>query len=51
MGFSKKWLDMLKIRASYGEIGDDNVTDRWLYLCTCPNGESAEEPTELPPWH
>ena len=32
MGFSKKWLDMLKIRASYGEIGDDNVTDRWLYL-------------------
>ena len=23
---------MLKIRASYGEIGDDNVTDRWLYL-------------------
>lgn len=32
MSFSKKWLDMLKIRASYGEIGDDNVADRWLYM-------------------
>lgn len=32
MKFSKKWLDMLKIRASYGEIGDDNVADRWLYM-------------------
>lgn len=26
-----KWLDFLKVRASYGEIGDDNVGDRWLY--------------------
>ena len=24
-------IDMLKIRASYGEIGDDNVGDRFLY--------------------
>lgn len=32
MGFSKKWLDMLKVRASYGEIGNDNVGDRWLYM-------------------
>ncbi len=32
MDFSKKLLDMLKVRVSYGEIGDDNVTDRWLYL-------------------
>lgn len=38
MNFSKKWLDMLKIRASYGEIGDDNVTDRWLYLSTWAMG-------------
>lgn len=27
-----KWLDMMKIRASFGEIGDDYVTGRWLYL-------------------
>ena len=27
-----KWLDMLKLRASYGEIGDDNVPSRWLYM-------------------
>lgn len=32
MKFSKKWLDMLKVRVSYGEIGDDNVADRWLYM-------------------
>lgn len=32
MGFSKKWLDMLKIRASYGEIGNDNINGRWLYM-------------------
>ncbi len=28
------WLDMLKLRASYGEVGDDNVNGRWLYLST-----------------
>jgi len=27
-----KFLDMLKVRASYGEIGDDNVDKRWLYM-------------------
>lgn len=27
----KKILDMMKIRASYGEIGDDNVSGRWLF--------------------
>lgn len=27
-----KFLDMLKLRASYGEIGDDNVSTRWLYM-------------------
>lgn len=32
MSFSKKWLDMMKVRVSYGEIGDDNVADRWLYM-------------------
>lgn len=27
-----KFLDMLKLRGSYGEIGDDNISTRWLYL-------------------
>lgn len=26
------FLDLLKLRSSYGEIGDDNVNDRWLYM-------------------
>jgi TonB-linked SusC/RagA family outer membrane protein len=26
------FLNMLKIRASYGEVGDDNVNERWLYM-------------------
>ena len=28
----KKIIDMLKIRGSYGEIGDDNAGARWAYL-------------------
>lgn len=28
------WLDMLKFRTSYGQIGDDNVNGRWLYMDT-----------------
>ena len=28
----KHIIDMLKLRASYGEIGDDNVGDRFLYM-------------------
>ena len=27
----KKYVDMLKVRYSYGEVGDDNVSGRWLY--------------------
>lgn len=26
-----KFLDMLKLRGSWGRIGDDNVGGRWLY--------------------
>lgn len=33
-----KWLDMLKFRASYGQIGDDNVAGRWLYMDRWDNG-------------
>jgi TonB-linked SusC/RagA family outer membrane protein len=29
---SLAFLDMLKLRASWGRIGDDNVSGRWLYL-------------------
>lgn len=29
---SLDFLDMLKLRGSYGEIGDDNVGGRWLYM-------------------
>ena len=38
-----KWLDMLKLRASYGEIGDDNVNGRWLYMDTWSNGGSYRQ--------
>ena len=48
MKFSKKWLDMLKVRASYGEIGDDNVfgdrfnsANRWLYMNQWAYGGNA----------
>ena len=27
----KKYISMLKFRYSYGEVGDDNVQQRWLY--------------------
>lgn len=27
-----KFIDMLKLRASYGKIGDDNIGERWLYM-------------------
>lgn len=33
MDFSDKWLDKLKLRASWGLVGDDNfTTQRWLYM-------------------
>lgn len=33
-GFMKgqDFLNMLKIRGSYGQVGDDNIGDRWLYM-------------------
>jgi len=33
-GFMKNqnFLSMLKLRASYGQVGDDNVRERWLYM-------------------
>lgn len=37
----KKYVDMLKIRYSYGEIGDDNVGSRWLYATQWAYGSGA----------
>ena len=44
MNFSKKWLDMLKVRVSYGEIGNDEIGNewdssaRWLYMTQWATG-------------
>ncbi len=35
------WLDMLKIRGSYGLVGDDNVSGRWGYDTQWTSGGSA----------
>lgn len=57
-----KFLDMLKLRVSYGKIGDDNVNGRWLYMDTYSNNTSqstltttisnfaASNPTETSPY-
>ena len=37
----RKVVDMLKVRASYGEIGDDNVVGRWLYETQWGYGNTA----------
>ncbi len=36
-----KFIDMFKIRASYGQVGDDNVWDRWLYMTQWEYGKNA----------
>ncbi len=41
----KKYMDMLKIRASYGEIGDDNVSTRWLYATQYAHSGSSYQGT------
>ncbi len=35
------FLDMLKLRASYGQIGDDNIGDRFIYLTQWSYGGNA----------
>lgn len=37
----KKYIDMLKVRYSYGEIGDDNIAGRWLYATQWAYGGNA----------
>lgn len=36
----KHIIDMLKLRASYGEIGDDHINGRWLFRDTWTNSGS-----------
>ena len=31
MNFSRGWLDNLKVRYSIGQVGDDNIWQRWIY--------------------
>ena len=31
MNFSRGWLDNFKVRYSIGQVGDDNVDQRWIY--------------------
>lgn len=37
----KKVMDMLKLRYSYGEVGDDNIWERWLYATQWAYGGNA----------
>ena len=40
--YTQKWLDLLKVRYSYGIIGDDNVSgSRWLYMTSWAYGGSG----------
>ena len=36
--FGRNMVDILKLRYSYGEIGEDNVWERWLYQTTWAYG-------------
>nr|HPR60521.1 SusC/RagA family TonB-linked outer membrane protein [Prolixibacteraceae bacterium] len=40
-GFMKslEFIDMFKFRVSYGQVGDDNVRDRWLYMTQWAYGD------------
>ncbi len=40
MNWSRPWLDNLKVRYSIGEVGDDNIKDRWLYATQWAIAES-----------
>lgn len=46
----KKYVDMLKFRVSYGEIGDDNVWQRWLYMTQWAYGGRTYTDVTPPPY-
>ncbi len=35
------FVDMLKLRGSFGQIGDDNISGRWLYMDEWARGNTA----------
>ena len=37
----KRIIEVLKVRASYGEIGDDNIGQRWIYMSQWAFGGTA----------
>lgn len=37
----QNWLDNLKVRGSYGLVGDDNFSNRWRYITNWENGGAA----------
>ena len=39
---TESFIDLLKFRANYGEIGDDNVSGRWLYLTQWSYGGQSQ---------
>ncbi|MCC8118233.1 MAG: TonB-dependent receptor [Bacteroidales bacterium] len=39
----QQWVPLLKLRYSYGEVGDDNVGDRWLYATQWAYGGSTQQ--------
>jgi TonB-linked SusC/RagA family outer membrane protein len=49
------FLDLLKVRSSFGAIGDDNVRDRWLYLTQWSYGGNSSldlnQGTSPYPWY
>ena len=38
----KRYVEVLKLRASYGQIGDDNVGQRWLYMSQWAYGGTTQ---------
>ncbi len=50
---SLKFLDMLKARLSYGQIGDDSINERWLYLDQWAYGgtDGVINSTPMPPYN
>lgn len=50
---SLEFIDMLKFRASYGEVGDDNIWERWLYMTQWAFGQNAslgQTPSDASPY-
>ncbi len=41
MARTKQWLDNLKLRASYGQLGNQSVGSYYPYISTMPSGTSA----------